>query len=83
MIPVKVTQADRDAAADMLGDPLIRAGQYDDDVWVQAFARHRIATLEEAATTAHRALVKLDEPTQALIVSDALHAMKGQSNDQG
>lgn len=34
----------------------------------------RIATLEEAATIAHDALVKLGEPTQALIVSDAIRS---------
>lgn len=48
---LEVTQADRDAAADLIGriglswsGDMIRDGKSDDHAYVQAFARHRLAT---------------------------------------
>lgn len=85
---LEVAQADRDAAADLQRDPFIRRGYYDKSLLVQTLARHRLQTearmsaaveaeRERCVRIAARALEKLDEPTQALIVSDAI---RSQSN---
>lgn len=59
--PVLVTEADREAAASgyfawISGNPVMpakmRAGTADDHSMVQAFARHRLAALDEAARAA-------------------------------
>jgi hypothetical protein len=54
-----VTQADRDAAADYLGDIFIRDGRVDHHPLVQAFARRRIAAekLAHAAGMEHAAVI--------------------------
>jgi len=59
MDKIEVTQADREAAADILHDNLgwyraapVRAGEMDNDSVVQAFARHRLATRTDATPVA-------------------------------
>ena len=52
-VAVEVTQADRQAAADGCGSVskarVIRRGEMDHTVLVQAFARHRLTTSDETA----------------------------------
>jgi len=79
-----VTQADRDAAMDGYHsffevtpnegwEKAMLAGKHDDDCVVQAFARHRIETLERAAEVAKR---NHDYETE-----DAIRALKGKSDE--
>lgn len=65
---LKVTQADRDAAADVASSfgaeqvpPEMRAGKLDHHPTVQAFARHRIATETQSQATIDELLGALKE----------------------
>lgn len=72
MPQVEVTDADREAAAKMLreiGSPFYAdeaaEGQADESSAVQAFARHRIAALEDALRALHE---RLPYPTEACAI---------------
>jgi hypothetical protein len=85
-----VTQEDRDAAAAISNfgrriKDLILSGEYDDHHFVQAFARHRIETLERAADVAAAYDCECEQAPDCSCwnsgVPAAIRALKGKSDE--
>ena len=70
--PEAITQAGRDAVADYLGCPMIRAGSHDHHPLVQAFARHRRLTSHSAGEGLREALIRVARMIPGVLCADGV-----------